>query len=106
MAKWLGPAILITGAVVLFAAVAAARGGDAGGGPPIEWHPELTDPLERAFVWNELQSRSGIDIFNRGDEYDHTTLSNGNKLSTQALAVLAAEAVLKMTAAERAANAP
>lgn len=102
--RWLIVGILAAGAVALFAASASARGGDANG-PPIEWHPELTDPLERKFVWSELQNRSGVDIASRGAEYERTILE-GNRLSTQALAILAAEAVKKMTPEEVARQAP
>ncbi len=102
---WLVIGILAAGAVALFAAAASAKGGEASG-PPIEWHPELNDPAERQFVWSELQNRSGTDIATRGNEYEQTILGSGNRLSTMALAILAEEAVKKMTPDEVLRRAP
>lgn len=86
--------ILIAGAVALFSLNASARAGQ-GEDPPVAWHPELTDPHERRFVWSEVQNRTGLDIVSRAAEYQHTQTGEGNFLSTIALAVLEAEGARK-----------
>ncbi len=91
---------LLVGGIILSGLVALFTSGSAFGkgspAMPASFHPELT-PLERQFVWGEVQNNTGDSMQARASVYAATTLSDGSKLSPLALAALAGEALAKKT---------
>ncbi len=87
--------ILVAGVVAFWAHQASASGETVP--EPGNFHPELS-PLERAFVWNEVQNNTGASMLGRSAIYASTILEDGSHLSPLALAALAAEAASKGSA--------
>ncbi|HXJ69881.1 MAG TPA: hypothetical protein VNM39_13305 [Verrucomicrobiae bacterium] len=87
--------IIISGLVALFTSGKAL--GSSGPSMPASFHPELT-PLERQFVWSEVQNNTADSMLARASIYDSTILADGSKLSPAALQALAAEAAAKALA--------
>lgn len=100
--RWIVAGILVSGAIALFTAGAAANSSASASEPPASWHPELADPEERRYVWGELQFRAGRDIAADAPRYATVIISRRDgtetRLTSLALSVLAAEAALKMAA--------
>jgi hypothetical protein len=98
--RWIVAGIFVAGAVALFTAGAAAS--SSGTEPPASWHPELADPEERRFVWNEVTWRSGAEVAADAPRYATTLISRADgtetRLTALALSVLAAEAAKKLAA--------
>jgi hypothetical protein len=92
--------LVLVGALVagIVALLARSAGATLGGDPsmPSTFHPELR-PIERAFVWDEVQNNTGDSMQARASVYVTTTLSDGTKLSPAALAALMGEALVKKT---------
>ncbi|HEY2405593.1 MAG TPA: hypothetical protein VGI10_06310 [Polyangiaceae bacterium] len=86
--------ILISGLVALFTSGKAL--GASGSSVPASFHPELS-PLERQFVWFEVQNNTADSMQARASVYASTVLSDGSHLSPLALAALAGEALAKKT---------
>lgn len=93
--------IVLSGIIALFAKSAGA----AELAPPASFHPELT-PLERAFVWTEVENNTAEAMLAKAPTYEGTVLADGSHLSALAKAALAAEAVAKMTPGQVASHAP
>lgn len=91
--KLLIAGILVSG-VVAFWAHAASANAQPDSGVPAAFHPELT-PLERRFVWSEVQNNTGPGMLQRAPTYAATILEDGSRLSPLALAALASEAAAK-----------
>lgn len=90
--KLLIAGILVTGVIAFWAHQASASSPDAS--VPASFYPALT-PLERQFVWGEVQNNDGPGMIAKGSIYESTVLENGAHLSPAALAALADEAVKK-----------
>jgi len=91
--KLLLAGILVSGLVAFWAHSAGASSGP-GSAVPASFHPELT-PLERQFVWSEVQNNTGESMLSKASIYASTILLDGSHLSPLALAALATEAALK-----------
>jgi len=93
--KLLLAGILVSGLVAFWAhAAGASSGAGSSSAPPASFHPEFT-PLERAFVWGEVQNNTGSAMLSKASIYASTILLDGSHLSPLALAALATEAALK-----------
>ena len=86
--------IILSGLVALFTSGKAF--GSSGPSMPASFHPELT-PLERQFVWGEVQNNTADSMQARASVYATTVLSDGTHLSPLAIAALAGEALAKKT---------
>jgi hypothetical protein len=90
--KLLIAGILVSGLVAFWAHTAAASSSAAA--VPASFYPLLT-PLERSFIWSEVQNNTGAGMLGRSSVYASTVLEDGTHLSPLALAALAAEAAKK-----------
>ncbi len=90
--KLLIAGILVSGLVAFWAHTAIA----SSSAPPLppSFYPALT-PLERAFIWSEVQNNTGAGMLARSSIYASTILEDGSHLSPAALAALALEATKK-----------
>lgn len=86
--------ILVSGLVAFWAHSAGASSSAPDAAVPASFYPLLT-PLERQFVWNEVQNNTGPMMASKVSIYASTILFDGSHLSAAALAALAAEAAAK-----------
>ncbi len=93
--------LVLAGALLagMVALMARSAGATLGTDPslPADFHPELR-PIERQFVWSEVQNNTGASMQSRMSIYMATTLSDGTKLSPAALAALGGETLIKQAA--------
>ncbi len=85
--------ILVSG-VIAFWAHSASASSSGGIAVPASFYPNLS-PLERNFVWSEVQNNDGPGMLARSSVYESTILEDGSHLSPAAMSALAAEAVKK-----------